>query len=59
MKRMIAMLIKTAHKHKKKVGICGEAPSYFPEFTEFLIKCGIDSISVNPEVAIKTKLEDY
>ncbi len=54
-KRMIEMLIKTAHKHKRKVGICGEAPSYFPEFTEFLIKCGIDSISVNPEVAIKTK----
>lgn len=55
-KRMISQLIKTAHKHKRKVGICGEAPSYFPEFTEFLIKCGIDSISVNPEVAIKTKL---
>jgi len=54
-KRMIAMLIKTAHKNKRKVGICGEAPSYFPEFTEFLIKCGIDSISVNPEVAIKTR----
>ncbi len=54
-KRMISMLIKTAHQHKKKVGICGEAPSYFPDFTEFLIKCGIDSISVNPEVAIKTK----
>ena len=55
-KRMIAMLIKTAHKYRRKVGICGEAPSYFPDFTEFLVKCGIDSISVNPEVAIKTKL---
>jgi len=55
-KRMIEMLIKTAHKHGKKVGICGEAPSYFPHFTEFLVKCGIDSISVNPEVAIKTRL---
>ncbi len=55
-KRMIAMLIKTAHKYKRKVGICGEAPSYFPDFTEFLVRCGIDSISVNPEVAIKTRL---
>jgi len=55
-KRMIEMLIKTAHKYGKKVGICGEAPSYFPDFTEFLVKCGIDSISVNPEVAIETKL---
>lgn len=55
-KRMIEMLIKTAHKYGRKVGICGEAPSYFPDFTEFLVRQGIDSISVNPEVAIKTRL---
>lgn len=55
-KRMIEMLIKTAHKNKRKVGICGEAPSYFKDFTEFLVKLGIDSISVNPEVALETKI---
>ncbi|MCD6398938.1 MAG: phosphoenolpyruvate synthase, partial [Candidatus Aenigmarchaeota archaeon] len=55
-KTMIKNLINSAHKNKRKVGICGEAPSYFPDFTEFLVRCGIDSISVNPEVALKTKI---
>ncbi|MCD6477744.1 MAG: phosphoenolpyruvate synthase [Candidatus Aenigmarchaeota archaeon] len=55
-KRMIEILIRTAHKYGRKVGICGEAPSYFPDFTEFLVRQGIDSISVNPEVAIRTRL---
>ena len=55
-KRMIAQLIETAHKHKRKVGICGQAPSDYPEFTEFLVERGIDSISVNPDVAVQTKL---
>lgn len=54
-KRMIAMLIKTAHKHKKKVGICGDAPSTLKGYLEFLIGLEIDSISVNADVAIKTK----
>lgn len=54
-KRMIAMLIKTAHKHGKKVGICGDAPSTLKGYLEFLIGLGIDSISVNADVAIKTK----
>jgi pyruvate,water dikinase len=55
-KKLISMLIKGAHKHKprRKVGICGQAPSDYPEFCEFLVKEGIDSISVNPDVAIKT-----
>ena len=53
---MIEILIRTAHKYGRKVGICGEAPSYFPDFTEFLVRQGIDSISVNPEVAIRTRL---
>jgi pyruvate,water dikinase len=55
-KRMISQLIKTAHKYKIPVGICGQAPSDYPDFTKFLVDCGIDSISVNPDVAIQTKL---
>lgn len=54
--RLVEQLIATAHKYKRKVGICGQAPSDFPEFVEFLVKNKIDSISVNPDVAVKTKL---
>jgi len=53
-KRLIHDLIKKAHKHKRVVGICGEAPSNYPEFTKFLVKCGIDSISVEPDMALRT-----
>ncbi len=55
-KRSIEKLIKTAHKYRRHVGICGQAPSDYPEYAEFLVKCGIDSISVNPDVALKVKL---
>jgi len=55
-KRMIEMVIKTAKKKGKKIGICGQAPSDFPEFAEFLVEQGIDSISLNPDTVIKTKL---
>ncbi len=54
-KRAIKMLIETAHKYGKTVSICGQAPSVYPEFTEFLVSCGIDSISVNPDVVVKTR----
>ncbi len=54
-KRAIEHLIKTAHKNNIKVSICGQAPSEYPEFTEFLVRQGIDSISVNPDVVVKTK----
>jgi pyruvate,water dikinase len=53
-KRMISMLIKTAKKHGVKVGICGQGPSDFPDFAEFLVKEGIDSISVTPDSVLKT-----
>jgi pyruvate,water dikinase len=58
-KRLVASVINTAHAHKprRKVGICGQAPSDFPEFAEFLVECGIDSISLNPDTVIKTKLK--
>jgi pyruvate,water dikinase len=53
--RAMKMLIKKAHKKGVTVSICGQAPSFYPEITEFLVKCGIDSISVNPDAVIKTK----
>jgi pyruvate,water dikinase len=57
-KRLVAQVINVAHAHKprRKVGICGQAPSDFPEFAEFLVECGIDSISLNPDTVIKTRL---
>ncbi|MFH0832284.1 MAG: phosphoenolpyruvate synthase [Candidatus Aenigmatarchaeota archaeon] len=54
--RMIVQLVKTAHKYRRNVGICGQAPSDHPDFVAFLVKNGIDSISVNPDVAVQTKL---
>lgn len=53
-KRLISMLIKTAKKHQVKVGICGQGPSDFPDFAEFLASEGIDSISVTPDSVLKT-----
>ncbi|RJX16026.1 phosphoenolpyruvate synthase [Candidatus Bathyarchaeota archaeon] len=54
-KRAIAHLIKVAHENGVTVSICGQAPSVYPDFTEFLIRCGIDSVSVNPDVLIQTR----
>jgi len=53
-KRAIKMLIEAAHKKGVPVGICGQAPSVYPEFTEFLVRAGIDSISLNPDTVVKT-----
>lgn len=53
-KIMIKMLITTAKKHKTKVGICGQGPSDFPDFSEFLVQQGIDTISVTPDSMLKT-----
>ncbi|RLJ71015.1 phosphoenolpyruvate synthase [Hydrogenivirga caldilitoris] len=55
-KRLIAQLIKTAKGKNKKVGICGQAPSDFPDFAQFLVEQGIDSISLNPDSVLKTLL---
>lgn len=52
-RRMIAQVISTAHACGCKVGICGQAPSDHPEFGEFLVQCGIDSISLNPDSVIQ------
>jgi pyruvate,water dikinase len=56
-KRMIKRIIEVGKSHGVKVGICGQAPSDFPDFAAFLVECGIDSISLNPDTAMKTTLE--
>ncbi|WP_276483371.1 phosphoenolpyruvate synthase [Paraflavitalea pollutisoli] len=53
-KSMIAMLIQTAREANIKVGICGQGPSDFPDFAQFLVEMGIDSISVTPDSYYKT-----
>ena len=53
-KHMITMLITQAKKMNVKVGICGQGPSDFPDFAQFLVENGIDSISVTPDSFLKT-----
>jgi pyruvate,water dikinase len=55
-KDMIKMVIATAKRRGKKIGICGQGPSDFPEFATFLVECGIDSMSLIPDTAVKTRL---
>ena len=54
-RRAIRHLIEVAHKDGKTVSICGQAPSVYPELCDFLVKSGIDSISVNPDAVKSTK----
>ena len=54
-KRMIFRLIQSARKAGRNVGICGEAPSDYPDFAAFLVEAGIDSISLNPDRVIEVK----
>jgi len=54
-KRAIARLIKTARERDRKVGICGQAPSDYPDFAAFLVKEGINSISLNPDSVAEIK----
>ncbi|MEZ4831590.1 MAG: putative PEP-binding protein [Caldilineaceae bacterium] len=53
-RRACADLIKTAHQYGRKVGICGQAPSDYPEFAAFLVEQGIDSLSLNPDAVLRT-----
>jgi pyruvate,water dikinase len=55
--RMVEMAIATAQKHHRKIGICGQAPSDYPEFARFLVEKGINSMSLNPDSILKTLLE--
>ncbi|HEX5622958.1 MAG TPA: phosphoenolpyruvate synthase [Sulfuricurvum sp.] len=53
-KRMLKMAIDACKKEGKYIGICGQAPSDYPEITRFLVEAGIDSISLNPDSIVKT-----
>ncbi|MDP3596784.1 MAG: putative PEP-binding protein, partial [Nitrospirota bacterium] len=55
-KKMVASVIQAAKAKGRKVGICGQAPSDYPEFTRFLVEQGIDSISLNSDAVVKTTL---
>jgi len=56
-KKLISEVIKVANHKGKYIGICGQAPSDYPEFAQFLVKEGIQSISLNPDTVIKTRLK--
>jgi pyruvate,water dikinase len=55
-KIMIAQAIATAKQHGRKIGVCGQAPSDYPDFAKFLVEQGIDSMSLNPDAALATRL---
>jgi len=56
-KTMVRMVIEKAKANGRKIGICGQAPSDYPEFARFLVELGIDSISLNPDAVLSTKLD--
>jgi pyruvate,water dikinase len=56
-KKLVADVIRRAKACGRKVGICGQAPSDYPEFARFLVECGIDSISLNPDTVHKNTQE--
>lgn len=55
-KRLVKQVIEVANKKKKYIGICGQAPSDYVEFAEFVVQCGIQTMSLNPDTVIKTTL---
>jgi pyruvate,water dikinase len=55
-KKMIASVIEVCRKKHRKIGICGQAPSDYPDFAQFLVEQGIDSISLNPDTVLKTTM---
>jgi pyruvate,water dikinase len=54
--RTIAQVIRAAHAANRKIGICGQAPSDYPDFARFLVTEGIDSLSLNPDSLLKTRV---
>lgn len=55
-KAVIEQVIKLANKRGKKIGICGQAPSDYPDFAEFLVKAGIKSMSLSPDTLLRTRM---
>jgi pyruvate,water dikinase len=55
--RSIEEVIQRVRASRRKIGICGQAPSDYPEFARFLVSCGIDSISLNPDTVLKTTVD--
>ena len=53
-KKMISMAIKTCKKNGVKIGVCGQGPSDYPDFAQFLVEEGIDTISITPDALLKT-----
>ena len=53
---MIRLAIRTAHACGRRIGICGQAPSDYPDFARFLVEEGIDSISLNPDAVVATRI---
>ncbi len=58
-KTLISQVIKKCKARKKYIGICGQAPSDYPDFAEFLVEQGIESMSLNPDTVVKTTLAVY
>ena len=54
--KLVADVIRVSKKHKKKIGLCGDAPSSNVKFARFLVKCGIDSMSLTPDAILKTTI---
>ena len=55
-RKMVRQIITIAKAKKRKIGVCGDAPSTFPEFAQFLVECGIDSMSLSPDAVFPTML---
>jgi pyruvate,water dikinase len=55
-KTMMRLAIEGAHRNGRHAGICGQAPSDYPEMAEYLVRLGIDAISLNPDTVVKTTM---